>query len=48
MVVREMGEFAVAGELSLLESPHEVKRMVAQAIESLVMVFMCVSFCLWV
>ena len=48
-VKTEMGELALAGEeLSLLESPHEVKRRGAQARESLVMVFMSISFCLWV
>ena len=42
----EMSEFAVTGALSLLESPQDVKRIVAQAIESLIIFFMRISICL--
>jgi hypothetical protein len=41
-----MGEFATMGEFSLLESPQDVKRIVAQAIESLIVFFMRISICL--
>lgn len=46
MLKSEMSESAVAGVLSLLESPQDVKRIVAQAIESLIVFFMSVSICL--
>jgi len=46
MLKSEMSEFAVTGALSLLESPQDVKRIVAQAIESLIIFFMRISICL--